>query len=44
VRRALLGSVSQRVLRDATVPVLLMRGERPDDEEPGGDAAAATLD
>lgn len=43
VRRALLGSVSERVLRDATVPVLLTRGERPEDERRGGDDAPATL-
>jgi nucleotide-binding universal stress UspA family protein len=44
VRRALLGSVSERVLRDAAVPVLLTRGERPDGEAPDGDGALATLD
>jgi nucleotide-binding universal stress UspA family protein len=44
VRRALLGSVSERVLREATVPVLLMRSEQLDGEPSSRDGAPATLD
>jgi nucleotide-binding universal stress UspA family protein len=42
VHRALLGSVSERVLRDATVPVLLMRAENGATVQPWHRLAATT--